>query len=1117
MMRTLSKIAAVLLAVSCIGYGAGSLPTLKADPSVPDGAQQTALIAEAAADEPIASYEAEAPGNPLTGNASAADCAACSGGKKVGGLYQGSSMRFADVEAPEAGQYDVSFAYISGDPRGADIRVNGGAPEHYDFAKTADWDSLGAKTIRMTLKQGANTIDISDGGGYSPDIDKIDVKPANDGFEAEDPGNALTGNAAVSDCGGCSGGKKVGNLYQGASLRFNHVTVPEAGAYTMTVSYISGDPRSADISVNGGEARHVDFEKTADWNTVGSQSLTVTLNPGENDILFSDGGQYSPDIDRIALAPLASGYEAEAPANALTGNAKVAECGGCSGGKKVGNVYQGASLQFNGIQMPAAGSYTVTVHYISGDARAADVSVNGGAAQNILFPATADWNTTGTYAFAAQLKTGDNAILFSDGGGYAPDFDKLVVTAGDGSAVQPCERAADTPAQPGASVASKTVQAIAVKQFAGTVVVDNGKYAVTIDLKTGMASYAWQGKTVAKGVYSKFGDLASSCYGTHTFAMADVKPIKDGFGKGISFKIVNKQDGQPDLTQVYQIYAGETFFLTRTDAQGAAPIATNRFAPVVTNTAGGIDAGGANDGRVLAVPYDNDMWIRSQGVPINSSDTSYEVSAVYDNASRSGLVVGSVTHDTWKTGIRFAGGDNKLNALEVYGGASSAKTHDSQPHGTVTGTLVQSPTAFVGYYDDYRSGMEAYGRANAVIAPPLAFGERVPEGVPVGWNSWAAYESRLTFQDVIDTSNFIKASLQKQGLNNEGTTYVNMDSYWDNLSDAQLKDAVATIKRNGQKAGIYWGPFVYWGDNMDQPVEGSATYKYGDIILRDKDGKPLPKLDGAYAIDPTHPGAKQRMDYYLNKFKQLGFEYIKLDFLTHGALEGKHDDPNVLTGTQAYNQGMAYVDKLVADQMFISESIAPLFPSQYAHSRRIATDTFGSIADTEFELNALTYGWWQNGTIYHYTDPDHMALARAGSLEEARSRVNSAVISGTVFLNSDDVHDARAQEYMKALLTNKAVLALAKKGEAFRPVEGNTGARAADAFVLKDKDTYYLAVFNYDKTAAAMTINLARAGLKDAAAYKATDLWANAAATVSGQLTVQLGAAESKLFKLEPK
>ncbi|WP_219838393.1 carbohydrate-binding protein [Paenibacillus sp. R14(2021)] len=1111
-MRRLSKIAAALLLAGSISYGGGLSALSSAESSE---AGNKAQSEPAAVNEAAVSYEAEAPGNTMTGNASVSDCAACSGGKKIGGLYQGSSMRFVDVIAPADGLYNVAFAYISGDPRGADIRVNGGAPEHYDFEKTADWNSLGTKTIRMALVKGNNTIDIADGGGYAPDFDKIDIRPAVDGYEAEAASNTLSGNASVSDCASCSGGKKVGNLYQGASLQFNHVEAQTAGTYKLTVAYISGDPRSADISVNAGASQHIDFEKTSDWNTVGSMSLTVTLNKGENTILFADGGQYSPDIDRIELSQAASGYEAEAPVNTLGGNAKIAECGSCSGGKKVGNLYQGASLLFNNITVPTAGSYTITVHYISGDARAADVSVNGGAAQNILFPATADWNTTGTYAFAASLNAGSNTILFSDGGGYSPDFDKLVVTAGSGSAVQPCERADAAPLQLGSAVATKAYQSVSVKQYAGAVVVDNGKYTVMLDLKSGMASYAWNGKTAASGIYSKFGDEASSCYSSHSFSMNDIKPVKDGFGKGITLSIINKSEGKPTLKQLYSFYAGETYFFTRTEAAADSPVSANYFAPLVTNTTGGIDVGSVTDGRVLSVPYDNDMWIRHQAVPINSSDTSYEVSAVYDNASRSGLVVGSVTHDTWKTGIRFTGDNNRLNALEVYGGASSAKTHDSQPHGTLTGTQLLSPMVFVGFYDDYRTGMEAYGQANAVIAPPLEFGKHVPDGVPVGWNSWAAYESRLSYQDVIDTSNYVKDNLQKKGFSNKGTTYINMDSYWDNLSDTQLEDAVKTIKRNGQQAGIYWGPFVYWGDNMDQAVEGS-TYKYGDILLRDADGKLLPKLDGAYAVDPTHPGAKQRMDYYLKKFKNLGFTYIKLDFLTHGALEGSHFDPGVRTGTQAYNQGMAYVDGLIADQMFISESIAPLFPSQYAHSRRIATDTFGSISDTEFELNALTYGWWQNGTIYRYTDPDHMALSRAGSLIEARSRVNSAVISGTVFLNSDDVHNQQAQDYMTTLLTNKSVLDVAKLGKAFGATEGNTGARAADTFVLKDKDGYYLAVFNYGKTPVSKTIDLARAGLDGSTSYKLTDLWTNASAEAKGQLTVQLEGMESKLYRLEP-
>jgi alpha-galactosidase len=935
-------------------------------------------------------------------------------------------------------------------------------------------------------------------------------------YEAEAAGNTLTGHASIADCTPCSGGKKVGGLYQGSSMRFNNIQAPADGSYNVVFSYISGDPRSADISVNGGTSRHVDFNKTADWNTVATITIPLTLVQGSNYIDIADGNGYSPDFDKIDIYPVAQGYEAEAPVNKLTGNASISNCGACSGGQKVGNLYQGASLQFNEINVPTSGNYNITVFYISGDPRSANVSANGGPAQNILFGSTKDWNTVGSQTISVSLTAGSNSLLFSDGGGYSPDLDKIVVTPNDGDHVRDCERAASDAPLLGSTVAVKTFGSIAVSEYANAVVIQNGDYIVTYHTDNGMADYAWKGKTIAKGVYSKFNNEASSCYSSHSFSMSDVTSVKDGFGKGIHVKFVNKQEGSPAINQWYSFYVDKAFFFTRTETVSTAAIATNYMAPLVTNTIGGIDIGNYTDGRVLTVPYDNDMWIRHQAMPINSADTSYEVSAIYDNASRNGLIVGSVTHDTWKTGIHFTGEKNRLNRLEVFGGVSSTKTHDTLPHGSITGTVLMSPTAFVGFYDDYRTGMEEYGKANAVIAPPLEFDGEVPEGVPVGWNSWGAYGSKLTYQDVLDTSDYVKQHLQNEGFNNKKVTYINLDSYWDNLTDAQLASAVSKIKKNGQKAGIYWGPFVYWGDNMDQAVEGS-NYKYGDIILRDESGNPLPKLDGAYAVDPSHPGAKERMAYFLNRFKKLGFEYIKLDFLTHGALEGKHNDPAVQTGTQAYNQGMAYIDSLISDQMFISESIAPLFPSQYAHSRRIATDTFGSISDTEFQLNALTYGWWQNGTVYHYTDPDHMALTRAGSLTEARSRVNSAVISGTVFLDSDDVHDAKAQEYVTSLLTNKKVLELAKKGKAFRAIEGNTGAKAADAFVMNDEESFYIAVFNYSSVPVSKTINLARAGLDGNTIYKLTDLWTGAVSQAQGTLNVALDPMESKLIRLSPQ
>ena len=85
---------------------------------------------------------------------------------------------------------------------------------------------------------------------------------------------------------------------------------------------------------------------------------------------------------------------------------------------------------------------------------------------------------------------------------------------------------------------------------------------------------------------------------------------------------------------------------------------------------------------------------------------------------------------------------------------------------------------------------------------------------------------------------------------------------------------------------------------------------------------------------------------------------------------------------------------------------------------------------------------------------------------------------------SDDVHDPKAQEYMTALYNNTDVLNVAKKGKVFRPLEGNTNANAADTFVLKDGDDYYLALFNYSATSSAeRTIDLQRAGLNAAQTY----------------------------------
>src|SRR6202012_5914100 len=181
----------------------------------------------------------------------------------------------------------------------------------------------------------------------------------------------------------------------------------------------------------------------------------------------------------------------------------------------------------------------------------------------------------------------------------------------------------------------------------------------------------------------------------------------------------------------------------------------------------------------------------------------------------------------------------------------------------------------------------------------------------------------------------------------------------------------------GQKAGIYWGPFVWFGaasDATNTYVEGTGnTYRYSDILLRDSNGN-FESVDGGLAIDPTHPGTQQFIKYWVNFYTNSGFDYIKLDFLSHGALEGVHYETNITTGIEAYNEGMSNIVRQINGRMFISESVAPLFPYHYGRGRRMACDSETSlIGNTEDPLNSVTYGWWLN-SLYQFNDPDIMVF-----------------------------------------------------------------------------------------------------------------------------------------------
>ena len=588
--------------------------------------------------------------------------------------------------------------------------------------------------------------------------------------------------------------------------------------------------------------------------------------------------------------------------------------------------------------------------------------------------------------------------------------------------------------------------------------------------------------------------------------------LNDEFGSGKLVSILsNTPDATVTITHHYYLYSDKDYLLTDFTIESANQLSTNYMSPVLSVTSSSFLSLGKNS--TLVVPYDNDKWVRYNSVNFGTPTTSYEVGVIYNKTNRQGLIVGSIEHTLWKTGIKtITNTTNSLLRLEAFGGITSSETRDLLVHGSVKGTKIKSPKILIGYFSDWRTGMETYADVNAIVAPRLTWNGKKP----FGWNSWGALQSGISFQNATEVSDYISNKLETNHFSNDNTVYIGLDSYWDNLSTTELINFVKHCKANGQKAGIYWAPFVDWGKDPNRAVEGAAGYYYRDIYLY-ANGKPQ-DIDGAYAIDPTHPASKLRAELFLKRFKVEGFEYLKLDFMTHGSLEAdSHYDPNVFTGIQAYNQGMQHLVNYLGNTMYLNLSISPLFPANYANGRRIACDSYSSISETEYTMNSLTYGWWLDH-VYSFNDADHVVL-KGVSAGENRARVTSSVITG-IFTIGDDFSNSGLKEgkdKANLFLTNQEVNRVSQLCKAFKPVESGIGSGAADMFVNSFADTTYVAVFNYTTNVKSVLFDFNRIGLKVGTTFEVKEVWEDTTYVHSYSWSEMLSGREAKLFKIYPK
>ncbi|PRY69493.1 hypothetical protein B0I08_102167 [Glaciihabitans tibetensis] len=249
------------------------------------------------------------------------------------GSVRGSDQRI-DVyaDAWQSGYYDVAVDYRTSKASTITVSVNGRDVTTLEASGGNGWRS----TARLHLTQGINEIELrSKKGALIKQVTTTRIASADTAAVTVEAENAtLRGAAAVASIGSStgtnvSGGRYVGYVGNGAAntLEIERAAgINTAGAYNVTVAYsnaeLSGahdyNPQVVDrridvsegaVSEGGvaGSAGSAYFRYTYSWNSFWERTIPVTLTTATDPLVFGNTTAYTPNIDRVTIAPVVLG------------------------------------------------------------------------------------------------------------------------------------------------------------------------------------------------------------------------------------------------------------------------------------------------------------------------------------------------------------------------------------------------------------------------------------------------------------------------------------------------------------------------------------------------------------------------------------------------------------------------------------------------------------------------------------------------------------------------------------------------------------------------------------------------------------------------------------------
>lgn len=641
-------------------------------------------------------------------------------------------------------------------------------------------------------------------------------------------------------------------------------------------------------------------------------------------------------------------------------------------------------------------------------------------------------------------------------------------------------------------------------QQGNEITVRHGDYTLRYHLNSGEGDILWRDTPLIAGFHSE-AQLQALTLNSQQASQrsSEWQTINDKrWGQGNKLALTARFADGRTLTTDFWFFDDKPWLLSDMMVSAPTTQTVSRLTPIAAAFA---DIGVGSDKRIYTTPYTNnfdfgvapvnrfglsqngtDRFADPQEPMVKFNGISHWVTALFDNQNRHGLVAGAATVQKWKSSQQL--GEAKqpnapLSQFALYNWGGEQR-----------GTQVASDFFFLGYFSDYRDGLETYGAVYNQGEP----GMRWQGKVPVGFNAFYSHDSYGKARDMYAMTDYIARQLKPLGYE-----YVNMDGGFQPDGYPQGMTAFTSyVHKKGLKAGGYLTPFAIYENWLDLPVDNTG-YTHRDACLKDKNGKLIKTYLGSYALDMSHPAAQYIVRRNIKNYIDWGFDYIKLDFLDMGLYEGQHYDPTV-NGIQNYRLGMQIMrDEALKAQhpVFLDASISPLLPAAFTQGRRAACDTSLGVADySGIERQAFNsaLSWWSNGTLYRYNDadmfvPEQLLQGDNRSGQRAALRLATAVaMDGGHWLVGDNL--PFVDEDRSAWLENKALLALATTGIAARPLRLNNvyhqGEHSPEVLVQRAPDnSVYVSLTNWSDTEKSWQLSAAELGLTGSAPWQVSSLF----------------------------